>query len=344
MKSFPQHRRARLATLVFGLVVAVAAGACSSMGTYAARVGGGTISEDDLLTELRAIASNADYLKAIEASQPVRGTGQGTFDSEFTATALTRQIYYVLISDELKKRKLSVSPADLDAARKVIAEQVDGEEVLAKFPADYQAELARRQAEIDLLALSASEIGTPETAVRTYYDAHPDEFATACASHILVPDEAKANELRQRLVAGEDFAAVAKAESQDPGSKDTGGEVGCDITRSSQLVAPFLEAVFAQPVGEVGPPVQTEFGFHLIKVTTRSSPNFEESTDAVREKVTALGQEKLQELLLAQIRASKIDVNPKYGSFDKAGSSPGVVPPQSGPATTAGPAPESPAP
>lgn len=338
MNSSPSRRRAWLATAGLALVLALVSGACSSMGTYAARVDGETISEDDLLTELRAIASNADYLASIESSQPVRGTGQGTFDAAFTATALTRQIYYSLIGDELVKRKLSVSPADLEAARKVIAEQVDGEEVLAKFPAEYQRELARRQAEIDLLALSASDVGTPDTAVRTYYDSHPEEFAAACASHILVADEAKANEVRGRLTAGEDFAAVAKVESQDPGSKDTGGEVGCDINRSSQLVAPFLDAVFAQPVGEVGPPVQTEFGFHLIKVTSRAAPSFDEASVAVREKLTALGQEKLRELLLAQVQASKIDVNPKYGTFDKTGESPGVVPPQGGPATTAAPA------
>lgn len=345
MSLLPRKPRLFIALVGATLVLSTTLAACSSVGSYAARVDGHSISEDDLLGELQAIAANTDYLKQLEQSRPVVGTGKGTFDSTFTALALTRQIYYLLIGTELDKRKLKVSSAQLGAARDAAVAQLDGEEVLKKFPEAYQSDLVRHQAEIDLLTIAASGLGDPDNAARTYFDQHPDEFAeAACASHILVPDAAKAQELRQKLVDGADFAAMAKAESKDPGSAEKGGEVGCGITRTSELVAPFLDSVFAQPVGEVGQPVQTEFGFHLIKVTSRGVPKFEEAQEAINEKITTLGQDKLREILKARLESAKIEINPKYGTFDRTGANPGVVPPASGAVTTTVPEPSAPDP
>src|SRR5207302_6007723 len=101
-----------------------------------------------------------------------------------------------------------------------------------------------------------------------YYNAHKDQFEQACASHILVDSPDKAAELEARLAKGEDFAAVAKAESKDTGSAQKGGEVGC-FFKDAQLVPEFLQAAFSQPVGQIGPPVQSQFGYHIIKVTSR---------------------------------------------------------------------------
>ena len=65
---------------------------------------------------------------------------------------------------------------------------------------------------------------------------------------------------------------MARAESTDTQSAQKGGELGCDITPATEFVPEFLLAIFNQPVGEVGAPVQTQFGFHLIKVTARKTP------------------------------------------------------------------------
>ena len=126
---------------------------------------------------------------------------------------------------------------------------------------------------------------------------------------------------------GEDYAAVARAESSDTQSAQKGGELGCDITRETGFVPEFLLAVFNQPVGEVGAPVQTQFGFHVIKVTKRDVPPFDLVKDQARQKLTATGQEKLLTWLQETINKAKIEVNPRYGTFNKEGASPGVVPP-----------------
>ena len=334
-------RTSFLASLVGLLLVGTA---CGSVSPYAAKVDGERISPDQLEGELRSIAGNDRYLELVEARQPVRGTGQGTFDSAFTALALTRQIYYVLVENELSQRKLAVTPADLAAAREEVVQQLTGEEVFREFSKDYQDRLVLRQAQLDVLTLSISGEKSPDEASRAYYDAHQDEFAQACVRHILVPEQAKADELRARLVAGEDFAAVARAESKDTQSAAKGGELGCDITRDTQYVPEFLLAVFAQQVGEVGQPVKTQFGYHIIKVESRAVPPFDAKVSAqARQKLTAGGQAKVLELLQEAAKKADIDVDPKYGSFDKEGNAPSVVPPQA-PATSAPVSPAAPVP
>ncbi len=308
--------------------MALVATACGSVSPYAAKVDNKSIEQDDLERELRSIAANGPYLKLIESRQQVKGTGAGTFDAAFTALALTRQIYYQLIGTELAARKLTVSEADLAAARVTVIGQIQGEDVFKDFPKPYQDELIRRQAQLDVLtlALNGNE-GPADDATRAYFDSHKDEFASACVSHIPVARREKGDDVRARVGRGEDFAAVAKTESSDTQSAQKGGELGCDIDQSTGFVPEFLLAVFNQPVGEVGAPVQTQFGFHVIKVTKREVPPFDQVKDQARQKLTATGQEKLLTWLQETISKAKIEVNPRYGTFDKEGASPGVVPP-----------------
>lgn len=80
---------------------------------------------------------------------------------------------------------------------------------------------------------------------------------------------ALANELRQRLLAGEDFAALAAEYSDDPGSAANGGDLGW--FGKGQMVAPFEEAAFSLPIGEISEPVKSDFGYHLIEVLERDA-------------------------------------------------------------------------
>ena len=133
---------------------------------------------------------------------------------------------------------------------------------------------------------------TTDAAVKGYYDDHKVQFARpqVKASHILVKEEALIKEISEKLGAGEDFAALAKAHSMDPGSKDDGGSLGW--FKKSDMVGPFAEAAFAGEKGAVTEPVETRFGWHIIKVEdTRDEIPLEEVRDQIEQ---AMSQDLLQ--------------------------------------------------
>lgn len=318
-------RRLRLSLLALVVGIAVLAAGCGSVSSYAARVDGTRISTTELEEELRDIAANDKYLQYIESQVQVRSSG--VFDAAFTAQVLTRQIVYEIVHQDLVRRKITLSKADLDAARASASQRVGGDEILNGFDPEYQETLVRRSAEVTVLSFALLDQGPPDQAAKAYYDAHQDEFAQACVSHILVSTKEEADQVKGRLDAGENFAEVAKAVSKDTGSAPQGGELGC-FTRDNQLVAEFAQAMFTQPVGQVGPPVQTQFGFHLILVKSRNVPPYEEVASAARDKAVAAGQEKLAEWFTGVIEKTNVDVNPQYGRFEKRGGDSQVVPPE----------------
>lgn len=92
-------------------------------------------------------------------------------------------------------------------------------------------------------------------------------MALATARHILVETEQQCNELKAKIEGGEDFAAVAKQFSSCPSSAQGGdlGEFG-----PGMMVPEFDKVVFSAPVNTVQGPVRTDFGYHLLEVTSRS--------------------------------------------------------------------------
>lgn len=339
-----RHRFLPLGALVASL--AVLAAACGSSAPFAATVDGRSISQDGLESELRSIAANEAYVASIEAELPVRGSGQGTFDAAFTAEVLSRQILYSLVRAEVARRDLRVGDAELVVTRPSVAAQAGGEEVLAGFSNAYQDLLVRRAAEVNVLTVSLIGQASADEAARTYYQQHSAEFAKACVSHILVDKLDVAGQLKARIDAGEDFGVVARSSSQDALTAAQGGSLGCDITPDTPFVPEFLSAVFSQPVGAVGSPVQSSFGFHVIKVSSRDVPAYEQVAAEANQKVVQSGQGKLREWLEAAIEGADVGVNPKYGTYHKAGVDSGVTPPQApltvpsgGPTATTAPPP-----
>ena len=148
---------------------------------------------------------------------------------------------------------------------------------------------------------------------RKYYDDHKAEYERVKARHILIrfkgspvpagdkkdltEEEAldKIKALRARIVAGEDFATVAKAESDDKGSGANGGDL--DFFGHGQMTPPFDQAAFALPVGKVSDPVKTQFGYHLIEVQKHETKSFEEVRPEIEKKLgPELAQKAIEKL------------------------------------------------
>ena len=121
------------------------------------------------------------------------------------------------------------------------------------------------------------------------------------ARHILVESEDKAKELAEKIKGGGKFEDIAKENSKDPGSKDDGGNLG--YFGHGQMVPQFEEVVFKMQKGDVSAPVQTQFGWHLIKVEdkrVKAPPAF----DVVKDRI-------LQSLLLQKASKAAVDLRTK---------------------------------
>ena len=92
-------------------------------------------------------------------------------------------------------------------------------------------------------------------------------MAKASARHILVDTEEKCNELKTQIENGADFAELAAKHSSCPSGKQ-GGELG--EFRPGQMVKEFDEVVFSAEVNQVHGPVKTQFGYHLLEITSRT--------------------------------------------------------------------------
>jgi peptidyl-prolyl cis-trans isomerase C len=92
-------------------------------------------------------------------------------------------------------------------------------------------------------------------------------MASASARHILVETEQQCNDLKQQIEGGSDFAEMAQQHSKCP-SGQRGGDLG--TFSQGQMVKEFDDVVFSADVGKVHGPIQTQFGYHLIEITSRT--------------------------------------------------------------------------
>lgn len=160
-----------------------------------------------------------------------------------------------------------------------------------------------------------------------------DNQTEVCAAHILVETEPEAQDVLDRIEAGEAFEDIAAELSLDPGSGAEGGDLGCSAP--SRYVAEFAEATLATEIDVPSEPVETQFGFHIIKVSERTFPadedlpTDEEITEAL--KVPAVNQA-LTDWIGGHLEAAEVDVNEKFGTWQT--SPAGVVPPADESTTT----------
>jgi peptidyl-prolyl cis-trans isomerase C len=210
-----------------------------------------------------------------------------------------------------------------DNAKSAVLNKLISQELLIQ-----EAQKAGMDKRADYIA--SQELMTRELLVRTYLQdyvkknpvdeasikAEYDKLKTQMgdkeysAQHVLVKTEQEAKDIVARLDKGEDFAKIAKEKSQDPGSKDKGGDLGWFAPAG--MVKPFADAVQGLQKGKyTEAPVQSQFGWHVIKLNdTRASqpPAYEKVKDGIQQE---LQQRQLAKLVNDLRSKAKIVENPK---------------------------------
>ena len=237
-----------------------------------------------------------------------------------------------VLRQESQKLGVKVSDAEVDervaSLKNRFPSEKDFSDTLAKMSLT-ESELKTQFAqEMGISKLIDQEVGSKVTVTdaeaKAFYDANPELFKTpemVRASHILVmvdqkagdADKAKAKEkmagIQKKVQAGEDFAELAKQFS-DCKSSTSGGDL--DFFQRGQMVGAFEDAAFKLNVGEVSDVVETQFGYHLIKVTDKK-PAETKTYDQVKDELTKyLKQQKVSQQLsqyVDQLKAKdKIEV------------------------------------
>ncbi|CAI8754521.1 MULTISPECIES: peptidylprolyl isomerase PrsA [Bacillus] len=130
------------------------------------------------------------------------------------------------------------------------------------------------------------------------------------ASHILVNDEKTANDIKKQLDEGASFEELAKQQSQDPGSKENGGDLG--YFGPGKMVPEFEEAAYKLNVGEISKPIKSSQGYHIIKLTDKKELKpYDEVKDSIRknlEEQRLADQTTGQKILLDEFKKADIKV------------------------------------
>ena len=218
---------------------------------------------------------------------------------------LDQVVDYKLLIQEGRARKIEATDAEVDARMKEIQAQFPTEDAFKQMLTARKTTLEQVRSDIrqDITVQKlienaiADKVAVKPEQVTDFYTKNPDQFKQperVRASHILImvpkgsdvaaktAARTKAADILKDVKAGKDFAALAKQHSQDPGSAQNGGDLG--FFQPGQMVGPFNDVAFKLAPGQVSDLVETEFGFHIIKVaekqTSRTVP-----LDEVRPKL-----------------------------------------------------------
>lgn len=350
----------RLAVVAALSVASAAVGGCTYGGTPADPAalsidGDVVLTVEELQTELDWLADEPDVAGALLSDAttgmplPIEGGIEGSYNPAAAARLLATHARVVVVVDLAEANGVAPDAAALDEARTGLNGSLESIGVTLD---DMPATLA------DALVLATAS----DTAFTTWLTENPadpaeiadediqaafDQFRSGltgdmvCVRHILVgyeapttdgPTDEEADAVRaevdavlDRLDGGEPFEGVAAEVSDDPGSAALGGDLGCGDP--TQYVAEFAEAATTQAVGELGPPVSTVYGVHLIEVTYRGEPLLELVEEQIRlglEQELANPEARYVDLLEQALDAVDVIVDPKFGRWSPAE---GIIPP-----------------
>ncbi len=218
------------------------------------------------------------------------------YGEETLNTLITNKI----IELEAKKEKITVTDAEIQKEIDAIIDSYGGKEMFDQYMAYSGMTVEEMKKDIALylktIKLIEPRIKITDEEIESYFEENKESFAQAEqveASHILVKDKATADEIKQKLDAGEDFAELAARYSIDTATSQSGGELG--FFKRGTMDEAFEEAAFSMKIGETSEPVKTENGYHIIRVTNRKEAQEANLADSRDEIVEILKREKMNE-------------------------------------------------
>jgi hypothetical protein len=298
----------RLLLPLTGLLVALVAVGCDTLRPVAIEVDGHEIRQSSLDRELRALA---DHLPDVARTD-------GTLSSHVTASWATLLVEQAVIDRAVERRGIEITATDRDVARLLLDVQL-GVDVFQRLPRwlrDRVTDRLERRAAL-LRNVGDAPIEPSDAEVRATYEERLAQLMAECASgrfvaHIAVATRTKAEKLATQLALGAaDFTELARAESTNKASAAVGGHLGCSDNR--EVFEPFAQVLATLPLNQVSAPVETEFGFHLIRVS--DTIPFEALEEKIREGLEQQAATRSSPGLDALVAKAEVEIDPRYGTW-----------------------------
>jgi hypothetical protein len=255
-----------------------------------------------------ASLSHSEFDELIIGAAPGTGTADRVTVPMSTAhDLLNTWLITSILRHDLERLGVEVSQQDLVEAQRSFEAQFGAN--WSEFVTPALAELQITQQAVIGVWSAVDEGPPPPDEFRAIYEQGPRASGITCTAHILVANEAEAEQVLAELEAGGDFGQLAAERSLDTGSAARGGVLPCDTTASfAQNVVPeFAEAAVDATIGEPTGPVESQFGYHVILVRPFD--------DVVDEGIADLYADTGTRFRRAA-RSAEVYVDPRYGYFD----------------------------
>lgn len=320
----------------------------------AASVNGASISQQELNSDLNAIAGSPDYQCFLNGEEAVAtgggtslpsiggsgssgdGTSHPTVSTGFAAYYLDTEIGHQVVLELAAARHLQVTPQELAEARTQLTDQITAvlsdvtgsqyacaagttaKEVLGSMPGSFVDKAITFAATVSVLEEHTAGVGSTSADLERYFDNHAAEFDTACFTVAQYTSQADAAAAAATVAAGTPFSTVA---AQTEG----GGPQGCDILFGVASSLPAGSDLESLALNTVSSPIAEDGSYLLVEITKRTPTSFAQARTEVESAVEAAGANKAGTIIDAAEKAANISVDRRYGEW----SATKVLPPPS---------------
>jgi len=336
----------RLIVLLIVLAGGLAA-AAFAVPSNAALVNGVSITQQQLNSDLTAIASSPDYrcflnaeeavgtggqtaLPSVDGAGPIAGGGSHpTVTTGFAGYYLDTAIGHQLVFELAATQHLRLTPQVLATARTELNGQITAilsdvaqtkyacgsatqaltaKEVLGTMPGSFVDTSVRFDATVSVLEEDAAGVGSSSAGFQRYFAAHAAEFDTACFTVAEYSSETAAEAAVAEVAAGTPFSTVAAG-------TQGGGPQGCDILYGVAASLPSGTNLESLAANAVSNPISENGAYLLVQITSRTPTSFAKAKTEVESAVQSAGASKAGKVIDAAEKAANISVDARYGKW-----------------------------